>query len=144
MTDQRLVADVKAAEGHSLTAYKDTLGYWTIGYGHLLQSGVDWTGHTITQETADQLLSMDLDEADQHALNLPEVPGLNACRTNAVIELVFNMGLQHWVGFSHCRDAIGHARWQEAHDQLLQSLWAKQVGPHRSQRIAGYLLTGAY
>lgn len=144
MTDQRLVHDVQLAEGCKLVAYKDTLGFWTIGTGHKLEAGIDWEGHEITQETADELLSQDLDRADEQVQNLPEAAGLNSCRTNALIELVFNMGLHGWIGFSHCRDAIGRAMWGPAKLELLSSKWAAQVGPARSGRIANYLLTGSY
>lgn len=144
MTDQRLVHDVKSSEGCRLVAYKDSLGLWTIGYGHKLEAGIDWEGHEITQDTADQMLAMDLDEADEQAQNLPEIAGLNGCRTNAVVELVFNMGYGHWLGFENARRALGDARWQVAHDQLLASKWAAEVGPTRSQRLAGYFLTGNY
>lgn len=144
MTDQRLLHDVQSAEGCRLTAYKDTNGYWTIGYGHKLQSGIDWEGHEITQDTADQMLAMDLDEADEQAMNLPEMMGLNVCRTNALIELVFNMGLAKWKGFEHCRRAISQAQWEVAHDQLLDSDWKSEVGEKRSQRLADYLLIGVY
>lgn len=144
MTDQRLVSDVKASEGCRLVAYKDSLGLWTIGWGHLLDQSIDWEGQEWTQETADAQLANDLDEADEQAQNLPEMAGLNACRTNAVIELVFNMGLHHWLPFEKCRQALHEARWQDAHDELLRSKWVGEVGPHRSQRLAGYFLTGSY
>lgn len=144
MTDQRLVHDVQSAEGCRLTAYRDTLGYWTIGWGHLLDQSIDWTGQEWTQATADHQLAADIDEADQQAMNLPEVAGLNTCRTNAIIELVFNMGLHTWQTFENTRRALSTGNWQAAHDGLLASRWAIQVGPTRSQRLAGYILKGAY
>lgn len=144
MTDQRLVRDVKGAESCRLTAYKDSRGLWTIGWGHLLDQSIDWTGQEWTQDMADQMLANDLDEADEQAIELPEVAGLNGCRTNAVVELVYNMGYGHWLGFEKCRQALHEARWRDAHDQLLASEWAGEVGHTRSQRLAGYLLTGNY
>lgn len=144
MADSRLVHDVQSSEGCRLTAYKDTKGFWTIGWGHKLEAGIDWEGHVITQETADQMLAMDIDEADEQAMNLPEVAGLNLCRTNAVTELVFNMGLHKWMGFEKCRRALSAGDWEIAHDELLSSLWAPEVSSHRSQRIADYILLGAY
>lgn len=144
MTDQRLVRDVQSAEGCRLTAYKDTRGLWTIGWGHELDQSIDWAGQEWTQETADNQLAADIDEADEQAMNLPEVPGLNACRTNAVVELVFNMGLHKWLGFEKCRRALSAGQWQVAHDELLDSDWKSEVGETRSQRLADYLLLGTY
>jgi lysozyme len=143
--DARLVQDVKQAEGYSLTAYKDSLEFWTIGYGHLLpDQSKDWTGYTITQDQANAYLEADLAHAKAMCTDLPEWTSLDTpCRQNAVIELEFNMGGK-WKSFIKTRSAIQAKNWQAAHDDLLDSLWAKQVGPTRSNRIANYLLTGDY
>lgn len=144
MIDARLVADIKSSEGCRLTAYRDTKGLWTIGYGHKLDQSIDWTGQEWTQETADHQLGADIDEAAEQARNLPEVAELNVCRTNAVTELVFNMGLRKWQGFEHCRQALSRAAWGPAKLELLGSEWAHEVQPSRRDRLAGYILTGAY
>lgn len=143
--DLRLVKDIKQSEGCELKAYQDTLHYWTIGYGHLLPNQEkDWTGYTITQEQADAYLMDDLAQAQARCFHLIEWPKLDTpCRQNAVIELEFNMGGK-WVKFYKTRLDIGNQDWQAAHDDLLKSLWAKQVGKTRSDRIADYLLTGKY
>ncbi len=144
MIDPDLLRDIERAEGFSLTAYKDSLGFWTIGYGHLLPSGHDWTGYTITQAQADTWLDDDIEMARASAQRLPEWTALDTpCRQNAVIELVFNMGFK-WKQFAQTRLDIQNKAWQKAHDDLLDSLWAKQVGPTRSNRLADYLLTGVY
>lgn len=142
--DTRLQADIQGAESCKLTAYRDTRGFWTIGWGHLLDQSIDWTGHTITQAVADALLAGDIAEAQAHAEKLPEYADQTDCRENAITELVFNMGLQHWLGFKKCRAAIQSKNWQEAVHELLSSAWSGQVGTKRSGRLAGYLLTGSY
>lgn len=144
MTDQRLVHDIQGSEGCRLTAYRDTNGFWTIGWGHKLDQSIDWTGQEWTQETADSQLAADIDEADEQAQNLPEVPGLNICRTNAVIELVFNMGLHKWMGFEKCRRALFKGDWATAAQELLQSDWDHEVQPSRVSRLHGYILNGTY
>lgn len=151
MTDARLLADVRSAEGCRLVAYKDTRGFWTAGYGHRLDQHIDWTGHTITQAQADAWLEADLDIAATQARTLTEWGYLDtACRENTIVELVFSMGFGHWLEFRVTRIALRQRRWQDAHDALLDSLWARQVQPHgfgepgRATRLAGYLLTGQY
>lgn len=142
--DTHLLNDVKESEGCRLEAYKDSLGYWTIGYGHLLDDLKDWKGYTITQDEAEALLINDLDSALFRAMHLPEWHALDTlCRQNAVVELLFNMGGK-WLKFYKTRLDISHGDWKSAHDDLLNSLWAKQVGPTRSQRLANYLLIGQY
>lgn len=144
MSDPRLISDVKSSEGCRLVAYKDTNGFWTIGWGHKLDQSIDWEGQEWTQATADHQLAADLDEADEQALNLPEIAGLNLCRTNAVIELVFNMGLHKWMGFEKCRRALSTGDWVNAAGELLKSDWAHEVQPSRVSRLHSYILDGAY
>lgn len=143
--DAHLVADIKNAEGCNLRAYKDTLGNWTIGYGHLLDQDRDYSNYEITSEQAEQFLELDLAGAETSCTYLPEWKYLDTdCRKNAVIELVFNMGNSKWKLFAQTRLDIQNQTWQKAHDDLLRSLWASQVGPRRSGRLANYLLTGQY
>jgi lysozyme len=143
--DNHLLVDVKLAEGVKLTAYKDTKGFWTVGYGHFLDQSKDWTSYTITQIKANWYLESDLSEAATLCAELSEWRYLDTpCRQNAVIELVFNMGKEKWEDFTHTRRAIEAQNWQEAHDQLLDSEWAKEVGKTRSERLATYLLKGEY
>ena len=144
MIDPRLAKDLIAAEGCKLTAYKDSLGLWTIGVGHLLDQSISWEGHTITQEQADAYLAEDVAKWQTFAQGLPEWGDLNTqCRENAVIELCFNMG-KGWLLFVNTRRAIERGDWQVAHDGLLKSLWASQVHQARANRLADYLLTGEY
>lgn len=141
-----LERDLKAAEGCKLAAYKDTLGFWTAGYGHLLpnQHTTNYEGFIITQQMADVWLEQDIGGATQAAKNLPEWLHCDTiCRKNALIELVFNMGSK-WRQFAKCRAAIQREDWATAYGELLNSAWAEQVGLIRSQRLAGYLLHGAY
>ena len=143
--DPRLQADIDVAESCELTAYPDSKGFWTIGWGHFLDQAKDWTGYTITQADADARLTIDINAAATQCLTLPEWPALDTpCRQNAVIELVFNMGPGKWRKFFHTRVAIKSQDWQTAHDQLLASVWESEVHATRANRLANYLLTGQY
>lgn len=142
--DSRLVRDVKQSEGCKLAAYRDSLGFWTIGYGHLVDNKGLPGVLICTQAQADLWLEEDLSQAEKRCMHLIEWPMVDTpCRQNAVIELEFNMAGK-WVKFYKTRLAIGNKDWKGAHDGLLNSLWAKQVGETRSNRIANYLLNGEY
>jgi lysozyme len=145
MFDPRLVADIDSGENCELLAYKDTEHLWTIGWGHLLDQSIDWTGHTITQAQADQWRDVDMQKATAAALRLPEYASLDTdCRRNALIELVFNMGPSRWIEFVDTRAALVRRDWPRAHDELLDSKWAGQVKARRANRLANYFLTGIY
>ena len=159
--DVELVADIKGSEGFGLTAYPDTFGNWTCGYGHKLPAlapGKSWAGFTVIQSTADGWLDSDLRIATAYAQKLPEFNALDTdCRQNAVVELVFNMG-SRWMYFAKCRASIQVKDWQGAHDQLLWNVvpdpangvvgiptkWEVEIHATRVDRIANYLLTGQY
>lgn len=142
--DAHLIHDVKQAEGCKLEAYKDSLGYWTVGYGHLLDQSKEWKDHKISQDEAEARLVDDLQQTYLRCTHLPEWACLDTlCRQNAVIELMFNMGGK-WLKFYKTRLDISQGNWKSAHDDLLNSLWAKQVGKARSERLAKYLLEGQY
>lgn len=145
MIDPRLLTDIQSAEGCRLAAYKDSMGFWTIAWGHLLHpQAKDWTGHAIGQQEADALLSADIDTAAELAAKLYEWPSLDTdCRRNALTELCFEMGSK-WMRFHNTRQAIKNQDWQGAHDGVLKSLWASEVHERRANRIADYLLTGTY
>ncbi len=145
--DRRLAVDLDAAEGDRLTAYQDTGGLWTCGRGHLLPPpapGRTWAGFTVIQSTSDRWFSSDILSAMRLASQWPEFESCDTeARKNALTEIAFNMG-SRWEQFGPTRAAITAKAWQTVHDHLLASLWAKQVGPHRSTRIANYFLTGEY
>jgi lysozyme len=138
MTDPTLVANIKLAEGLSLSAYLDTVGVWTIGYGHTPCK----EGDTCTEAQAEAFLQEDLSLASKVAASLPEARLIDPTRLAALTELVFNLGPSKWKLFAKTRAAIADRDWQAAHDGLLDSKWAKQVGVKRSTRLANTLLLG--
>ena len=78
-TSPRGIEDLISSEGLRLTAYRDSVGVWTIGYGHAATSGrapIPKAGMTITKQEAMDILKRDLAEAYEPAVNavLPNVP----------------------------------------------------------------------
>ena len=77
------------SEGLRLTAYQDSVGIWTIGYGH---TGHDvHQGLTITKERAEELLREDVRDAEEAVRRLVNVP-LTQGQYNALVDFVFNLG----------------------------------------------------
>jgi len=79
---------LKYFEGCRLEAYQDSVGVWTIGYGHT--KGVH-EGMTITQEEAEQMLLEELVEYEGYVEKLVEVP-LNQEQFDALTVWVYNLG----------------------------------------------------
>ena len=79
---------LKYFEGCKLTAYQDSVGVWTIGYGHT--KGV-YNGMTITQEEAEQMLLTELEEYEGYIENMVTVP-LTQNQFDALLVWIYNLG----------------------------------------------------
>lgn len=81
---------VRHFEGCRLTAYRDSAGVWTIGWGH---TGGVTPGQVITQEEADALLREDLDSARESVATALGGRPLGSAATAALLDFTFNLGL---------------------------------------------------
>jgi len=79
---------LKFFEGCRLTAYQDSVGVWTIGYGHT--KGVH-SGMSITQEEAEQMLLTELEEYEGYIEKYVTVP-LTQNQFDALVVWVYNLG----------------------------------------------------
>lgn len=80
---------IKKYEGCKLTAYKDSVGVWSIGYGHT--SGVK-EGMTITQVQAESYLKQDCANAVKYVNKHNEVYNFNQNQFDALVSFTFNLG----------------------------------------------------
>ena len=83
------LALTEQSEGLRLSAYQDSGGVWTIGYGH---TGPDVTpGMVITAAQAQTLLQADLKTAENAVSDLVQV-ALTPNQFSALVDFVFNVG----------------------------------------------------
>ena len=130
---------LKIDEGCRLTAYQDTVGVWTIGYGH---TGGVKKGDKITQKDADDFLLADTIQAAIDASSLPVgFDGLNAVRQSVLINMCFNLGLTRLLNFKRFLSAVQVRDFDTAALEMLDSKWAGQVG-QRAIRLAKLMKTG--
>ena len=111
---------IKRFEGFSPAVYICPAGYPTIGYGHVIQRGEDLD--TITEEQAEELLSLDVKVAERAVLRLINVP-ISDGQFDALVSFTYNLGagaLQ--------RSTLRRKVNREAHDevpwQLMRWVWA--------------------
>jgi lysozyme len=81
---------IKRHEGFSDTVYEDSAGNPTIGYGHLIKKGEDFS-KGITQEKAAELLEQDVKTA-VHAVNSKVEVRLSQNKFDALVDFAFNLG----------------------------------------------------
>lgn len=86
---------IKQWEGLRLEAYRDSVGVWTIGYGH---TGPDVKpGLKISQEEADALLKADLARFEHAVSSAVHVP-LSDNQYGTLVSFAFNVGVTAFQG----------------------------------------------
>ena len=90
-TNQKGINLIKECEGCRLTAYKDAVGVWTIGYGHTTNVR---QGDKITQAEADALLVKDIARYESTINNANEKYNydFNENEFSALVSFAFNIG----------------------------------------------------
>ena len=86
-----LIAAIKKFEGVRLTAYQDSVGVWTVGFGHT--AGVK-KGDKITEYQAEQLLREDLKKFEAVADKCKRIATQG--RYDAILDFIYNCGPANW------------------------------------------------
>ena len=139
--DDKLRDEIKRHEGKIPYAYQDSLGYWTIAYGRLIDKR---KGGKLSDDEMDYLLTNDIKAAIDDLQPFSWYQVLDPVRQGVLIELVFNEGLPHLLGFQKMIAALKVKNYTIAAAELLDSTWARQVGLIRSGDMHYRLLTGNY
>lgn len=113
--------------------YKDSLGFWTVGYGHNLTV-------PLTERAMTQILMDDIAFATAVCHSLAYWPTLSLVRRNAVINMVFNLGFPGFMKFKNMNAAMLVGDYERAAREMLDSTWANQVGD-RAKRLAQQIRT---
>jgi GH24 family phage-related lysozyme (muramidase) len=138
---------IKKNEGFRLKRYEDSLGFWTIYYGHLCRDGEVYLN---TVEDAEKYLDADIKIATQGAKNLfPEFNEFSQSRKEALIELVFNLGEPKICRkFPRFCNNVNRGAWEEAANELqyadghsVLSKWYQDVKEKRAEEILELLRT---
>jgi len=104
---------IKGFEGLRLTAYQDSVGVWTIGYGHT--QGV-YAGMTITSEQANNFLKQDIDNHLPGIYKYVTVE-MNQNQFDALASFHFNLGVNILQG-STLLTYINSKNWQAAANEM--------------------------
>ena len=141
MNRQRLKDQLKLDEGLRLEPYQDSEGWWTVGYGRLIDTR---RGGKISEDEAEYLLNNDIDVViNQVIREFPWFGDLSDTRQEVVLNMVFNLGLPKFKGFRNAITAMTRHDWTDASREMLDSLWSRQVG-NRAVRLAEAMRTGEW
>ncbi len=131
--------ELEKDEGRVKHAYQDSLGYWTIGVGRLIDKRL---GGGLRDDEINYLLNNDVEEALITAQKL--VKNFNALTSNrkvVILHLAFNLGYTKLAKFVNTLKAVNEGRWEDAAQGMENSLWYKQVG-NRSKRLVKLMREG--
>jgi lysozyme len=149
MNQTDLQNDLTRDEGLRLYVYDDATGkpivpgtfvkgHPTIGIGRALDT------HGITEEECGVLFRDDIDAvAKQLHDAMPWAFDLDDARLDVLLEMAFNMGIAGLQKFKNTLADVQAGNYAKAADEMLESLWAKQVGA-RAQRLAQQMRTGVH
>lgn len=125
-------------EGLSLSCYKDTLGNYTIGVGHLLKSPCE----TITLEYAGKLLKEDINIAiNSLRKNVPVFSELDEVRQYVLVSMAFNLGIKRLLSFKKMLLALESKNYEVAAKEMKDSLWYRQV-KGRAEKLINLMKKG--
>lgn len=123
-------------EGRLRYAYKDHLGFWTIGVGRLIDSR---KGGGLSDDEIDYLLNNDLSRViDAVSSAIPFYARLSEPQKQALCNMAFQMGLFGLLKFKGMLSALESFDYERAKSEALDSKWAKQT-PERANEIANML-----
>jgi len=132
-----LEEQLKRDEATRNKVYFDSIGIPTIGVGRNLRD----VGLSDTE--IDFLLDNDIKRVRSELSSLDWYRDLDEVRRGAIENMCFNMGLATLLQFTNTIKYLMDKDWQNAHDNMLKSLWARQVGI-RAERLAKQILVGEW
>lgn len=125
-------------EGFIPHAYQDHLGYWTIGYGKL----IDKRGGGITKEEGMYLLQNEVEkQLDELRRAIPWIDKLDAVRKTILQAMAFQMGVSGLLAFRKTLEAVHAGDYKKAAAGMRASKWAQQT-PGRAERMAKAMESG--
>lgn len=148
MNIEQCKAEIKRHEGEVLEIYMDSLGYKTLGVGHLCQPNdpeYDWeVGTPVSQEVVDMYYQDDFQKhyveaihvfgSEEGFYNLPEKI------QHVLVNMCFNLGGSRLSKFKNMLSACRRYNWKEMAQEMQQSRWYWQVG-RRSQELQQSVLS---
>ena len=114
---------IKFYEGLRLEKYRDAVGKWTIGYGHLILENESFPG-PLTLAQAEDLLRADL-AMTERGIHRQVTVDLNQNQFDALVAFAFNVGLGNLQSSTLLR-LLNQGQYAAAADQLPR--WNKAGG----------------
>lgn len=137
---KNIVEQLRRDEGVVPHAYKDSLGYLTIGVGFL----IDKKKGRIPEPVIDFWLQYEIREKRSELIaSLPWFTKLDDARQGVLLNMAFNLGTTGLLTFKETLALVESGKYSDAAKELLNSRWATQVGK-RADRLSRQMQTGQW
>ena len=125
-----LLEKIKHHEGFVEHVYDDSLGIPTIGYGFAIKDLI------LDEDIAEEILIRKLEKLKKNANSrfkwLEDMPQEVQ---EVVINMCYQLGIRGVSKFRKAISAMQEGDWEEAADEMLDSLWARQT-PNRAKELS--------
>ena len=119
---------IKEHEGFRDTVYSDSLGFATIGYGHLVLPTDNFVeGVNYPKEQLEEVFDKDFQIALTSANELVDGLDLNHIAKGVIVEMCFQLGKPRVMKFKKMWAALRNNDFEEAANQMIDSAWHKQT-----------------
>jgi len=127
---------IKQHEGFRRTVYSDSLGFATIGYGHLVLPTDNFVeGVEYTKEELDKVFDVDFEKAVNGAKELISNDSLLPQAEEVIIEMCFQLGKTGVSKFKNMWAYLDDGDYVAAGDEMLDSNWYQQT-PSRALALS--------
>ena len=135
--DHTLAYEIAREEAFRTRSYLDNKGNWTIGVGHLLGKGPQYSNISWTPTQVMITFMEDLNSAIYYAhRQFPVLDQLSPARQRVLVSMMLNMGPNRFASFVNTTSAVNRFDYHTAYIEMLDSKWAKIDVPERAQRLA--------
>ena len=136
---ENIIRLLRRHEGVEPYAYKDHLGYITVGVGRCLEKDV---GMGLSDDEIDYLLRNDIVRVQEELSEEYDwFADLDQVRQEAMINLSFNLGATRLRGFRNALAAMAEEDYETAANEFMDSKWSSQVGK-RAYEVTQMIRTG--
>ena len=133
---QTLIKELKRDEGVKTHLYKCPANKLTIGVGRNIED------NGLSEREIDYLLENDIRSCVYDLKgNFSFYNGLDGTRKRVLINMCFNLGITRLLKFKKFIRALEDGDYETASVEMMDSLWAKQVGP-RAERLRDLMKYG--
>ena len=125
---EEIKSRIKEHEGFRDTVYSDSLGFATIGYGHLVLPTDNFVeGTTYSKEMLEKVFDNDFKIAHDSANELLADIEHNHIVKGVIIEMCFQLGKPRVMKFKKMWEALKNNDLETASKEMIDSNWHKQT-----------------